>query len=64
MDEQRQGLFGQLQRILRNLIGRNAWSSDSDEPDDEGDALVGVPLRPRPHSNSGAVALELPDDAE
>jgi hypothetical protein len=31
---------------------------------DEPDAFVGAPLKPRPHLNSGAVALPEPDDGE
>jgi len=43
---------------------RGFLRDDSSEDDEDGDALVGAPIRPRPHLNSGAVALELPDDQE
>jgi len=43
---------------------RGFLRDDSSEDDEDGDALVGAPIRPRPHLNSGAVALELPDDPE
>jgi hypothetical protein len=65
MDEQRQSLFGQLQRVLRRFIARNTWPSAGSEQDgNDGDELVGARVRPRPHLNSGAVALHLPDDEE
>lgn len=63
MAEERKTLFGRLQRILGNLIGK-LRGPDGDEPDDDGDALVGAPIRPRTPLRSGAVALEEPDDAE
>lgn len=67
MDEQRKGLFERLRNSLRDLlVVRGFLHGDSSEDDesDEGDALVGAPIRPRPHLNSGAVALELPDERE
>ena len=44
-----------LERELKALVDDE---SDSPEPD----AMVRVPLRPRPHLNSGAIALVEPDD--
>jgi hypothetical protein len=37
-----------------------------DDPSDSGgrDALVGAPLKPRPHLNSGAIALPEPDEPD
>ena len=32
------------------------------ELDDDDEAHVGAPLKPRPHLNAGAVALEEPDE--
>ncbi|MGD0737527.1 MAG: hypothetical protein ABR976_20545 [Terracidiphilus sp.] len=61
MGEDRKTLFAQLQRIMRNLIGKRRGPG-GDEPDDDGDALVGAPIRPRTPLRSGAVALEEPDD--
>lgn len=43
---------------------RRGFLRDDSSEDDEGDALVGAPIRPRPHLNSGAVALDLPDERE
>jgi hypothetical protein len=66
MDEKRKGL-SKFSRKLRNLLAGHGFLRDdsSDEDDgDDGDALVGAPIRPRPHLNSGAVALDLPDDPD
>jgi len=62
MGEERQGLFGTLQQMLRRMIAAQTWPSENGDPDDDGDALVGAPIGPRPNLNSGAVALEEPDD--
>jgi hypothetical protein len=37
-----------------------------DDPSDSGekDPLVGAPLKPRPHLNSGAIALPEPDEPD
>jgi hypothetical protein len=65
MDEERQGLFGRLQQMLRRLIAAQSWPSGNGDPDDDdGDALVGAPIRPRTPLRSGAVALAEPDDAD
>jgi hypothetical protein len=45
----------QLEKELKTLLGDD---SDPAEPD----ALVGAPLKPRPHLRSGAIALVEPDD--
>jgi hypothetical protein len=46
---------------LRELLG---VSSEYSEPEDysETDAMIGAPLTPRPHPNSGAIALPEPDN--
>jgi hypothetical protein len=62
MGEERKTLFGQLQRILRDLIGKRRGPGGDDSGNDDGDALVGAPIRPRRPLRSGAVALEEPDD--
>lgn len=64
MDEKRKGLFERLQETLRKMLARRGPRLDDSSEDDDGYALVGAPVRPRPHLNSGAVALELPDDRE
>jgi hypothetical protein len=63
MSVERQGIFGRLHGMFRRLIAAQTWPSGADEPDDDdGDAAVCAPIRPRPHLNSGAVALDEPDD--
>ena len=64
MSEQRKSLFDRIRSAARTmLVQRGFLRDDSFEDDeDEGDVLVGAAIRPRPHLNSGAVALELPDD--
>jgi hypothetical protein len=64
MAEEREIPLHRLQRIVRAALQRYGFLSDDSSEDDEGDALVGAPIRPRPHLNSGAVVLELPDDRE
>ena len=66
MDEERKGPLGRFRRKLLNLLAEHGFLRDdsSEDDEDEGDVLVGAPIRPRPHLNSGAVALELPDDPE
>lgn len=64
MDEKRKGLFERLRNSLRDLLVVHGFLHGDSSEDDEGDVLVGAPIRPRPHLNSGAVALELPDDPE
>jgi hypothetical protein len=64
MSEKRKGLFERLQSALRTMLVRRGFLRDDSSEDDEGDALVGAPIRPRPHLNSGAVALDLPDDPD
>lgn len=56
-------LFQHLQRKLRQMLSRKNRPDDASDSDG-GDALVGAPLRPRPHLNSGAIALEEPDELE
>jgi hypothetical protein len=64
MDEERKSLFEQMRHRLRAmLVKREGHRGDSPE-DGEPHALVGAPLTPRPHLNSGAVALPEPDDAD
>jgi hypothetical protein len=63
MDDEQKSLFERLQQTLRKLTGRRQ-DQGRDDSDEDGDVLVGAPLRPRPHLNSGAVALDLPDDEE
>jgi len=46
--------------ITEPFPGMHGDSSDLGEPD----ALVGARLRPRPHLNSGAIALPLPDEPD
>jgi hypothetical protein len=49
-------------RNLQELLLRQELSID-DSPDSGGhDAMRGAPLKPRPHLNSGAVALPEPDE--
>jgi hypothetical protein len=51
-------------RNLQELLRRQELSMD-DSPDSSApDALKGAPLKPRPHLNSGAVALPEPDESE
>ncbi|MGA2651051.1 MAG: hypothetical protein ABSF28_11035 [Terracidiphilus sp.] len=64
MDEKRKGLFKRLPQALWKLLARRGPQLDDSSEDDDSYALVGAPIRPRPHLNSGAVALELPDDQE
>lgn len=46
---------------LRELLG---VSSEYIEPEDrhEPDAMIGAPIQPRPHLNSGAIALPEPEE--
>jgi hypothetical protein len=64
MGEERKSLFERLQRTLQRMLARRGSGRDDSPEDDDGYALVGAPIRPRPHLNSGAVALDLPDDRE
>ena len=64
MGEERKSLFERLQRTLQRMLARRGSARDDSSEDDDGYALVGAPVRPRPHLNSGAVALDLPDDPE
>ena len=64
MSEKRKGLFERLRNSLRDLLVVHGFLDGDSSEDDDGYALVGAPVRPRPHSNSGAVALDLPDDQE
>jgi hypothetical protein len=64
MDEQRKGLFERLLGTLQGMLARRGPERDDSSEDDDGYALVGAPIRPRPHLNSGAVALDLPDERE
>jgi len=40
------------------------WAYESEEPARPDDATVPARIKPRPHLNAGAVALEEPDDDE
>jgi hypothetical protein len=54
-------------RKLQQLLLRQEISIDdlSHSPDSEApDALKGAPLKPRPHLNSGAIALPEPDKSD
>jgi hypothetical protein len=54
-------------RKLQELLLRQEISIDdlSHSPDSEApDALKGAPLKPRPHLNSGAIALPEPDKSD
>jgi hypothetical protein len=62
MNEERKSLFDRIRSAARTMLVQRGFLRDDSPEDDEGDVLVGAPIRPRPHLNSGAVALELPDD--
>jgi hypothetical protein len=65
MNDKRKSLFDHIRSAVRTMMERRGFlRDDSPEDDEDRDALVGAPIRPRPHLNSGAVALELPDDPE
>ena len=64
MDEGRKSVFAKLLSAARASLVRRGFLRDDSSDDDEGDAHVGAPIRPRPHLNSGAVALEEPDETE
>jgi Arc/MetJ-type ribon-helix-helix transcriptional regulator len=64
MDEKRKSLSEHIRSAVRKMMERRGFLRDDSPEDDDGDVLVGAPIRPRPHLNSGAVALELPDDPE
>jgi hypothetical protein len=51
-------------RNLQELLLRQELSIDDSPDSGAPDALKGAPLKPRPHLNSGAVALPEPDAAE
>ena len=64
MDEKRKGLFERLRNSLLDLLVVHGFLDGDSSEDDEENAPVGAPIRPRPHLNSGAVALDLPDERE
>ena len=51
-------------RKLQELLLRQEISIDDFPDSGAPDALKGAPLKPRPHLNSGAVALPEPDKAD
>jgi hypothetical protein len=54
--------IGELQE---QLLGDISERSEPDIPPDiRPDAPIGAPIEPRPHLNSGAVALPEPDDTD
>jgi hypothetical protein len=64
MSEKRKSLAEYIRSAVRASLVRRGFLRDDSSEDDNGDVLVGAPIRPRPHLNSGAVALELPDERE
>jgi hypothetical protein len=64
MDEERKSLFEQMRSRLRGLLRKHEGHRGDSPEDGEPDALVGAPLTPRPHLNSGAIALHEPDDPD
>jgi hypothetical protein len=64
MDEKRKSVFDLIRNAVQKMFARRGPQRDDSSEDDDGYALVGAPIRPRPHLNSGAVALEVPDDRE
>jgi hypothetical protein len=58
----------ELKQMVRSLLERVAPASepDIDTPDSDEEPFAGVrvPLRPRPHLNSGGIALALPESDE
>jgi hypothetical protein len=51
--------FGRYLRAVRRSGTRKKQEPEPDEPD----APVGAPVKPRPHLNSGAIALPEPDES-
>jgi hypothetical protein len=51
-------------RKLQELLLRQEISIDDFPDSGSPDALTGAPLKPRPHLNSGAVALPEPDKSD
>jgi hypothetical protein len=51
-------------RKLQGLLLRQEISIDDSPDSGAPDALTGAPLKPRPHLNSGAVALPEPDKSD
>lgn len=50
-----------IKKLQELLLGDLADAPDSTGPS-EPDAVVGAPIKPRPHLNSGAVALPGPEE--
>ncbi len=50
-----------IRKLQELLLGDTAKPSEPEAPS-EPDAIVGAPIRPRPHLNSGAVALPEPEE--
>ena len=53
-------LIARLKRLITSPAPMT--DPDDDNPEAEPDALVGARLSPRPHLNSGAIALPLPEE--
>lgn len=51
-------------RKLQELLLRQGISLDDFPSTDAPDSFKGAPLKPRPHLNSGAVTLPLPEESE
>jgi hypothetical protein len=51
-------------RKLQELLLRQEISIDNSPDSGAPDSLTGAPLKPRPHLNSGAVALPQPDKSD
>jgi hypothetical protein len=51
-------------RKLHELLLRREISIDDSPDSGTLDALKGAPLKPRPHLNSGAIALPIPDKSD
>jgi hypothetical protein len=52
-----------IKKLQELLIGEPSERGEPEAPDGP-DAFVGAPIQPRPHLNSGAVALPKPDERE
>jgi hypothetical protein len=54
-----------IRKLQDLLVGDPSENCDPDSGSpNEPDSLVGTPIQPRPHSNSGAVALPEPDNPD
>jgi hypothetical protein len=54
-----------IRKLQELLLGNIAERTEPDPPPSPSqDAPVGAPIKPRPHLNSGAVAVPLPDEAD